>query len=103
MSIEDHKWSDNNVIGVELCGGEIEIECESWTEYPPIRLEASFNKNDALAIAKHFNVDNESLVEGVKELIAEYHADKGKHLSADYMDLFINLYVDLQKLITKEE
>jgi hypothetical protein len=43
------------------------------------------------------------LVEGIKELIAEYHVDKGKHLNMDYMDLFINLYIDLQKLITKEE
>ena len=104
MSIDKHKWSDSNVIGVELCGGQIEIECESWTEYPPIRLETSFNKNDAIAIAKHFNEDRESLVEGIKELISSCEdvikSERDFGGNAIEYQFFKSA---LQKLITKNE
>ncbi len=56
MSIESHKWFD--ATGVSQLGrerGELWIEFDSKVD--PVLL--GINKQDAKAIAKHFNVDNE--------------------------------------------
>jgi hypothetical protein len=69
MSIENHKWFD--ATGVSQLGrerGELWIEFDSKAE-PTI---LGINKQDAKVIAKHFDVDNESLVEGIKELIDKF-------------------------------
>jgi hypothetical protein len=99
MSIENHKWSDEDLSlfdtsESEYAGLLFSLRCNS--------IMSSFsdfyiNKQDAIAIAKHFNVDNESLVEGIKELIN----------SVDCSSCCPNTEVfsidDLQKLITKED
>jgi hypothetical protein len=94
MSIENHNWSDGQLLLLGHSDDEIHLE---FTLIPEI---FSFNKQDAIAIAKHFNVDNESLVEGIKELIDNL-------LECDSKSLWSTsnraIAVKLQKLITKEE
>jgi hypothetical protein len=58
-------------------------------------IPARMKKQDATAIAKHFNVDNESLVEGIKELIDQS--------SSSFINHPVVSVSDLQKLITKED
>jgi hypothetical protein len=87
MSITTHNWSDGQLLLLSHSDDEIDLE---FTLIPEV---FSFNKQDAIAIAKHFNVDRESLVEGIKELIATTRNKDAEVFSAN----------DLQKLITKEE
>jgi hypothetical protein len=103
MSIVEYDFSDDELNFINCDSDVIQLEALGYSDCYDNECFIDIRKQDAIAIAKHFNEDRESLVDGIKELIAEYHADKGRHLSMDYMDLFINLYVDLQKLITKED
>jgi hypothetical protein len=94
MSIDKHKWSDsdaefiwagglNNSFCIKISSGDLII-----------------NKQDAIAIAKHFNVDRESLVDGIKKIIdidVRRWTKYGKGLSRD------EIMMCLQKLITKED
>jgi hypothetical protein len=94
MSIENYKWSDGQLLLLSHSDDEIHLE---FTLIPEI---FSFNKQDSIAIAKHFNVDRESLVEGIKEIIdidVRRWAKYGKGLSRD------EIMMCLQKLITKED
>jgi hypothetical protein len=94
MSIENHKWSDGQLLLLAHSDDEIHLE---FTLIPEM---FSFNKQDAIAIAKRFNEDRESLVEGIKEIIdidVRRWTNYGKGLSRD------EIMMCLQKLITKEE
>lgn len=97
MSIKSHKWSDSglSVFSIVL-GKELTIVIED--HYDDGTARASFERQDAIAIAKHFNVDNESLVEGVKELIK-----KGERLYFRGEPHIAINFSRLKKLITKEE
>jgi hypothetical protein len=91
MNINNYEFTDKD-LGVRDVGdsnGTLRVNTHS--------IPARMKKQDAIAIAKHFNEDRESLVEGIKELIN----------SIDRSSCCPNTEVfsidDLQKLITKEE
>ncbi len=88
MSIREHKWSDE-----DIKDGATFDKREDWLELELVQVDyeggpqsITFSKRDAIAIAKHFNVDRESLVLKLKELVFEYenyihhqvHDDKSK-------------------------
>lgn len=94
MSIENHKWSDGQLLLVAHSDDEIHLE---FTLIPEM---FSFNKQDAIAIAKHFNEDRESLVLKIKELLDMDidRAKKGMNLvSGD------EIKICLRELISSEE
>jgi len=72
MSIEEYNW------------GDPDLECHYdndgllWVGDYLSSDNISFNKQDAIAIAKHFDVDRESLVLKIKELINVINYDFGK-------------------------
>ncbi len=94
MSIENHKWSDGQLLLLSHSDDEIHLE---FTLIPEI---FSFNKQDTIAIAKHFNEDRESLVEGIKELIQNIESEAK---IGGVSDGYYRAKDGLQKLITKEE
>ena len=66
MSIEDHKWymqSDIDECRINHTGNIFIIMTDDTV---------ILNKSDAIAIAKHFEVDNESLINKIKALIEDY-------------------------------
>lgn len=100
MSIENHKWSDGQLLLLAHSDDEIHLE---FTLIPEI---FSFNKQDAIAIAKHFNEDRESLVLKIKELIAEYQdfADSGRQaVDLKHVKNSLQNLINPAKELTKEE
>ncbi len=93
MNIEDYKWSDNELFFIDCDPDAIKLEALGYSDRHGGDCRIIIRKQDAIAIAKHFNVDNESLVEGIKELIGTTRNKDAEVFSAN----------DLQKLITKEE
>lgn len=66
MSIQEHKWSDEDV--------HLDITNRDAIDFYVVddadnSLQFYFNEQDAIAIAKHFNQDRESLVLKIKGLI----------------------------------
>lgn len=48
FNITKHTWSDKNTIGCEV------FDCDIWLSTPTSLLNTGINKDDAIAIAKHF-------------------------------------------------
>jgi hypothetical protein len=97
MSIENHKWSDGQLLLLAHSDDEIHLE---FTLIPEI---FSFNKQDAIAIAKHFNVDNGPLVGGIKDLISSCEdVIKSERVFGGNAIEYQFFKSALQKLITKE-
>ena len=64
MSIQDHKWSDPCILVTYVAGESVFIRDTDGV--------TGFNKQDATAIAKHFNADREALMLKLKSERAKY-------------------------------
>jgi hypothetical protein len=107
MSIVEYDFSDDELNFINCDSDVIQLEALGYSDCYDNECFIDIRKQDAIAIAKHFNEDRESLVEGIKEMIykLENKTRGGVSLQAlmtqhSQTDEFIG---DLQKLITKEE
>lgn len=73
MSIENHKWDDDQAIKCSVEGDgciEITLNTGYFNEFhESLEAQFEFNEQDAIAIAKHFNQDRESLMLEIERLI----------------------------------
>lgn len=65
MSIEDYKWGDRKVDSVIDFGDGLDF----YISHCDCCFDFSINEADAIAIAKHFNQDRESLALGIEKVI----------------------------------
>jgi hypothetical protein len=56
MGIESHKWSDEELVFSSCSSDEIDLEVVGYIDCYGHECYVSINKQDAIEIAKHFNV-----------------------------------------------
>lgn len=98
MSIEDHKWSDEEIESVFVRGERICFDSDkydgSWVD---------FNSKDSLAIAKHFKQDREALVNKIKALIERLDSDESIRFVGQASTLLKNLINEETNLTNKRK
>ena len=106
MIIDKHKWSDEELAFVDCDSVAITLKAFRYQDCYGDDCYIQIEKQDAIATAKHFNEDRESLVLKIKELIAEYQdfADSGRQaVDLKHVKNSLQNLINPAKELTKEE